>query len=158
MRNFWWAARSARFQLASPTTVKAASARPDFRHGSHWRSSTSTTHCGLKRDLIAHLGTLDFVNAGDNVVFLGSPGHRQNPPRDRYRDPCLPNRPPSTVRHGLRMGGATGRSHHAGRLQPEPEAANLFFQLVSSRYERASLVVTSNKPFGRRGESSATAS
>lgn len=26
----------------------------------------------------------------------------------------------------------------------EPEAANLFFQLVSSRYERASLIVTSN--------------
>jgi DNA replication protein DnaC len=26
---------------------------------------------GLKRDLIAHLGTLDFVVAKDNVVFLG---------------------------------------------------------------------------------------
>jgi hypothetical protein len=34
----------------------------------------------------------------------------------------------------------------------EAEAANLFFQLVSSRYERASLIVTSNKPFGRWGE------
>lgn len=34
----------------------------------------------------------------------------------------------------------------------EPEAANLFFQLVSSRYERASLIVTSNKAFGRWGE------
>ena len=61
-------------------------------------------------------------------------------------------------------------AHHAGRLQQElvripliivdevgyipfePEAANLFFQLVSSRYERASLIVTSNKPFGRWGE------
>jgi DNA replication protein DnaC len=30
----------------------------------------------------------------------------------------------------------------------ESEAANLFF-LVSSRYERASLIVTSNKPFGK---------
>jgi DNA replication protein DnaC len=27
----------------------------------------------LKRDLIAHLGTLDFVTARDNVVFLGPP-------------------------------------------------------------------------------------
>ncbi len=27
-----------------------------------------------------------------------------------------------------------------------------FFQLVSSRYERASVIVTSNKPFGRWGE------
>jgi DNA replication protein DnaC len=64
-------------------------------------------------------------------------------------------------------------AHHAGRLQDElaklsrvpvliideagyipfePEAANLFFQLVSARYERASLIVTSNKPFGRWGE------
>jgi DNA replication protein DnaC len=29
---------------------------------------------GLKRDTIAHLGTLDFVVARDNVVFLGPPG------------------------------------------------------------------------------------
>ena len=64
-------------------------------------------------------------------------------------------------------------AHHNGRLQTEltrlsrypllvidevgyipfePEAANLFFQLVSSRYERASLIVTSNKAFGRWGE------
>ena len=28
---------------------------------------------GLKRDLVAHLGTLDFVVAKDNVVFLGPP-------------------------------------------------------------------------------------
>ncbi|MFC7597575.1 ATP-binding protein [Terrabacter sp. GCM10028922] len=64
-------------------------------------------------------------------------------------------------------------AHHDGRLQDElrrlgrypllvidevgyipfePEAANLFFQLVSSGCERASLIVTSNKPFGRWGE------
>ncbi|MFN2535469.1 MAG: ATP-binding protein, partial [Pseudonocardiaceae bacterium] len=29
---------------------------------------------GLKRETIAHLGTLDFVTARDNVVFLGPPG------------------------------------------------------------------------------------
>ena len=29
---------------------------------------------GLKRDQIAHLGTLDFVAAKENVVFLGPPG------------------------------------------------------------------------------------
>lgn len=39
-----------------------------------------------------------------------------------------------------------------GYIPFEPEAANLIFQLVSSRYERASLIVTSNKPFGRWGE------
>ena len=39
-----------------------------------------------------------------------------------------------------------------GYIPFEAEAANLFFQLVSSRYERASLIVTSNKVFGRWGE------
>jgi DNA replication protein DnaC len=66
-----------------------------------------------------------------------------------------------------------GLAHHEGTLQEElrrlarypvlvidevgyipfeAEAANLFFQLVSSRYERASLIVTSNKNFARWGE------
>lgn len=72
-----------------------------------------------------------------------------------------------------------GEAHHGGGLQQElirlgrypllvvddvgyipfePEAANLFFQLVSSRYERASLIVTSNKPFGAGVKCSATTS
>jgi hypothetical protein len=34
-----------------------------------------------------------------------------------------------------------------GYIPFEAEAANLFFQLVSARYERASVIVTSNKPF-----------
>jgi DNA replication protein DnaC len=39
-----------------------------------------------------------------------------------------------------------------GYIPFEAEAANLFLQLISSRYERASVIVTSNKPFGRWGE------
>jgi hypothetical protein len=39
-----------------------------------------------------------------------------------------------------------------GYIPFEADAADLFFQLASARYERASLIVTSNKPFGRRGE------
>jgi DNA replication protein DnaC len=31
---------------------------------------------GLTRETIAHLGTVDFVTAKDNVVFLGPPGDR----------------------------------------------------------------------------------
>ena len=64
-------------------------------------------------------------------------------------------------------------AHHAGRLEAElkkirrykliivdevgyipfdQDAANLFFQLVASRYEQGSVMVTSNLPFGRWGE------
>lgn len=39
-----------------------------------------------------------------------------------------------------------------GYVPFDPEAANLMFGLISARYERASLIVTSNKPFSAWGE------
>jgi DNA replication protein DnaC len=127
----------------------------------------------LKRDTINHLGTLDFVAARENVVFLGPPGTGKT-----HLSIGLGIR---ACQAGHRVAFATAaqwvarlaEAHHAGRLQEElvklgrvpllivdevgyipfeAEAANLFFQLVSNRYERASLIVTSNKPFGRWGE------
>ncbi|HXQ55912.1 MAG TPA: IS21-like element helper ATPase IstB [Actinomycetes bacterium] len=128
---------------------------------------------GLRRELIAHLGTLDFITARDNVVFLGPPGTGKT-----HLATGLAIR---ACQAGHRVAFATAagwvarlaEAHHAGRLQAEltrlgrypllvidevgyipfeAEAANLFFQLVSARYERASLIVTSNKQFGRWGE------
>jgi DNA replication protein DnaC len=127
----------------------------------------------LKREVITHLGTLDFITAKDNVVFLGPPGTGKT-----HLSTGLGIR---ACQAGHRVAFATAAqwvarltgAHHTGRLQDEltrlgripllvidevgyipfeAEAAHLFFQLVSSRYERASLIVTSNKPFGRWGE------
>src|SRR5438094_5772444 len=128
---------------------------------------------GLKREVIAHLGILDFVTARNNVVFLGPPGTGKT-----HLAIGLGIR---ACQAGHRVAFATaaewvdrlGEAHAKAKLHEEltrlgripllvidevgyipfeAEAANLFFQLISSRYERASVIVTSNKPFGRWGE------
>jgi len=38
-----------------------------------------------------------------------------------------------------------------GYLPLDREGSNLFFQLVSKRYEKGSIILTSNKTFGERG-------
>jgi DNA replication protein DnaC len=127
----------------------------------------------IRRDSIAHLATLDFTAEANNVVFLGPPGTGKT-----HLAIGLGIR---ACQAGHRVAFATaaewvdrlGDAHAKGKLHEEltrlgripllvidevgyvpfeAEAANLFFQLVSSRYERASVVVTSNKPFGRWGE------
>ena len=74
---------------------------------------------GLKRDLIAHLGTLDFVVAKENVVFLGPPGTGKT-----HLATGLGIR---ACQAGHRVQFATAsqwvarlaEAHHAGRLQDE---------------------------------------
>ena len=39
-----------------------------------------------------------------------------------------------------------------GYIPFDTEAANLFFQLVSTRYEESSIILTSNLPFSRWGQ------
>jgi DNA replication protein DnaC len=127
----------------------------------------------VRKEVVTHLGALDFVEAQDNVIFLGPPGTGKS-----HLAIALGIR---ACQAGHRVAFATaaqwvdrlGEAHAQGRLHDElirlgrtplliidevgyipfeAEAANLFFQLVSSRYERASVIVTSNKPFGRWGE------
>jgi DNA replication protein DnaC len=127
----------------------------------------------VRREVVAHLGALDFVEARTNAIFLGPPGTGKT-----HLSIALGIR---ACQAGHRVAFATARewvdrlavAHRAGRLHEEldrlrrfplvicdevgyipfeAEAANLFFQFVSSRYERASLIVSSNKPFGRWGE------
>lgn len=128
---------------------------------------------GLKRDTIAHLGTLVSSPPAITSCFWAPPGTGKT-----HLAVGLAIR---ACQAGHRVLFATAaewvarlaEAHHAGRIYAEltrlcrypllvvdevgyipfePEAANLFFQLVSSRYERASLIVTSNKAFGRWGE------
>ena len=116
---------------------------------------------------------MDFVTAKENVIFLGPPGTGKT--HLAIGLGSVPAKPDigSLFATASQWVDRLADAHHAGRLQAElvrlgryplliidevgyipfePEAANLFFQLVSARYERASLIVTTNKPFGRWGE------
>jgi DNA replication protein DnaC len=126
-----------------------------------------------KKTVIEHLGQLDFLHARENVILLGPPGTGKTHLAialgiraclagqrvifktatewvallaDTQRQGRLDDELKRLERYQLLI------CDEVGYIPFDPQAANLMFMLVSRRYERASLIVTSNKPFGSWGE------
>jgi DNA replication protein DnaC len=127
----------------------------------------------VKKTVIEHLGQLDFLHAKENVIMLGPPGTGKSHLAialgiraclagqrvifktatewvallaDQQRRGRLDDELKRLERYPLLI------CDEVGYIPFDPQAANLMFMLVSRRYERASLIVTSNKPFGAWGE------
>src|SRR3984957_1353690 len=127
----------------------------------------------VKKTVIEHLGQLDFLHAKENVILLGPPGTGKTHLAialgiraclagqrvifktatewvallaDQQRQGRLDDELKRLERYPLLI------CDEVGYIPFAPQAATLMFMLVPRRYERASLIVTSNKPFGSWGE------
>ena len=127
----------------------------------------------VKKQVVEHLGQLDFLHAKENVVLLGPPGTGKSHLAIAVGiRACLAGQRvafATATEWVARLGAAKRQGNleaelrrlgfvpliivdEVGYIPFDPEAANLMFSLVSARYERASLIVTSNKPFSAWGE------
>lgn len=121
----------------------------------------------LDRKAIAELMTLRFIEHAENVVLLGPPGVGKTHiavalaveaiakgygvyflTMQRLVDYLSEGQEPAAARMRILLRPKLLVVDEVGYLPLGREAANWFFELVSRRYERGSIVLTSNKSYG----------
>jgi DNA replication protein DnaC len=127
----------------------------------------------LNEKLIRELATLEFLKSAKNVLFIGAPGVGKTHlaialgiKATHARKRVLFSTAEQLTQQ-LAAAEVSGRLNalldqltrvellivdELGYLSLTKQTAKLFFQLVSKRYEKASTIVTSNKPFEQWGE------
>ena len=157
----------------SPPAAGCGSAPRGSPRTRRWRSSTSPSSARVKKKVIEHLGQLDFLHAKQNVILLGPPGTGKTHISIALGvRACLAGQR-VIFKTATEWVALLADAQRQGKLDDEldrldripllicdevgyipfdPQAASLMFMLVSRRYERRSLIVTTNKPFSAWGE------
>ena len=164
-------ARQVASRTANGSRLRIAGAH--FPATKTWEDFTFTGVPSAARDVLAHLATTTFIGRRDNVVLLGPPGlgktHLAIALGIKAAEAGYPVLFASTTGWLDRLAGAHDRGALAtelrrlnryrlliidevGYLPLDAAAASLFFQLIASRYETGSVIVTSNLAFSHWGQ------
>ena len=127
----------------------------------------------INEKLIRELATLEFISAAKNILLIGAPGVGKTHLAISLGIKATQARKrvlffsAEQLTQDLAAAEVSGRLNkmldlmtrvdlliidELGYLSLTKQTAKLFFQLISKRYEKGSIIVTSNKPFEQWGE------